>query len=429
MQDLESTGLSRLTPEEQAAVTLLLRPPSRRDAVEMLGALEAEQILTIGEQAIYAAEAARNLDHAISPAPAIVAVLKATRLCNLRCVYCRSWAEGPNQTMRFDVLARITHETLAMHGAHTVEFVWHGGEVTLLKPKFFKKMIWLQQRFRRPGQVVKNSVQSNATALTDEWLDFLAALKIGVGLSLDGPPEINDVRRIDKQGGGSTRSVLDGIRNLRARGIPYGVLMVVDEDVLRLGPERLLAFLAEEGIEQVDFLNALPENTFDDGTAHGSYLPFPDFVQFLCDTYDIWRASYQGRVKISAIEEFMDAIHRDRATTSCLWSGNCADRFITVEANGDIAPCDKYVGGPDSKMGNVLRTPLFEIIRDGKFIADAKMESAQAADAMRGCEWHSLCRGGCPHDRLLNRHFGGGNPDQDCCGMAPFFARIRASKP
>lgn len=424
MQSLESTPPLEFTPEEEAAVALLRRMHTSRDAVAMLGALDGAQLLTPGEQAIYASEAARDLAHAVSPAATIVAVLKATRLCNLRCVYCRSWAEGPNQVMRFEVLARITHETLAMHGAHTVEFVWHGGEVTLLKPKFFKKMIWLQQRFKRPGQVVKNSIQSNATHLTDEWLDFLAALKIGVGLSLDGPPEINDARRIDKQGRGSTQSVLDGIRKLRARGIPYGVLMVVDQDVLKLGPARLLEFLVEEGIEQVDFLNALPENDFDDGVAHGTFLPFSDFVRFLCDTLEVWRGAYRDRIKINVINEFVDAIHRDQKPSACLWSGDCADRIITVEANGDIAPCDKYVGGPDSRMGNVLNAPLYEIIRDSSFVAEAKRESARAAEAMRECRWHSLCRGGCPHDRTLSRHLVGAY-DGHCCGMAPFFDQIQ----
>lgn len=425
MQDLQTTELLEFTPEEQAALALLRRPPTAQDAVAMLGSLSGAQLLSPTEQAIYAAEAERDLTDAVSSASSIVAVLKATRLCNLRCVYCRSWAEGPNQVMRFDVLARITHETLAMRGAHTVEFVWHGGEVTMLKPKFFKKMIWLQQRFKQPGQVVKNAIQSNATQLTDEWLDFLAALKIGVGLSLDGPPEVNDKRRVDKQGQGSTHLVLDGINKLRARAIPYGVLMVIDQDILRLGPERLLEFLVDEGIEQVDFLNALPENDFEDGVARGSFLPFPDYVSFLCEALEIWRTQYRDRIKIGVIHEFVEAIHRARSTRACMWSGNCADRFITVEANGDIAPCDKFVGAADSKMGNVLRTPLHEIIGNAKFVADAKRESIQSKEEMNACAWHSLCRGGCPHDRMLNRHLVK-TFDAQCCGMAPLFDRIKS---
>jgi len=425
MVDLESPELAGFTPEERAAFELLTRTPTARDAVAMLGALDGRELLTLDERAIYASEAKRDLTAAVSPASTVVAIMKATRLCNLRCVYCRSWAEGPNQVMRFDVLARVTHEALAMRGARTVEFVWHGGEVTLLKPKFFKKMIWLQQRFKQPGQVVKNAIQSNATHLTDEWLDFLAALKIGVGLSLDGPPEVNDTRRVDKDGRGSTQSVLDGIRKLRARGIPYGVLMVIDQDIVRLGAQRLLAFLDGEGIEQVDFLNALPENDFDGDGPRGSFLPMPEYVRFLCETLDVWHATYRGRIKVGVIHEFVEAIHRARAPRACLWSGNCADRYITIEANGDIAPCDKFVGAADSKMGNVLQTPLYEIIRGAKFVADATEESLLAKRRMSACTWHSLCRGGCPHDRVLNRHFVAGF-DGRCCGMAPLFDRIKS---
>ena len=35
-------------------------------------------------------------------------IIKATRLCNLRCTYCHDWDVGVDQTMPFDVLATMT---------------------------------------------------------------------------------------------------------------------------------------------------------------------------------------------------------------------------------------------------------------------------------------------------------------------------------
>ena len=66
--------------------------------------------------------------------------------------------------------------------------------------------------------------------LTDDWLAFLLEHDIGVGVSLDGPPEIHDARRLDAAGRPTSARVREGIERLRAAGITrWGVLMVVDE--------------------------------------------------------------------------------------------------------------------------------------------------------------------------------------------------------
>src|ERR1700722_4462060 len=42
----------------------------------------------------------------------LYAIMKPTRLCNLRCHYCNAWREGPGNTMSFQVLAKATIEIL-----------------------------------------------------------------------------------------------------------------------------------------------------------------------------------------------------------------------------------------------------------------------------------------------------------------------------
>ena len=98
-------------------------------------------------------------------------VLKATRLCNLRCTYCRDWREGPGQTMGFDVLARVVAAALREESHSIVDFVWHGGETTLLPLSFYRKAMFLQSRFRRPGQRIGNVIQTNGTRLTPDRRD------------------------------------------------------------------------------------------------------------------------------------------------------------------------------------------------------------------------------------------------------------------
>src|ERR1700722_14762263 len=99
-----------------------------------------------------------------------ILILKATRLCNLRCTYCNSWREGPGQIMELDVLARVIRDALLAPGIDALDIVWHGGEVTLLDPKYLQRALWVQERYRRPGIDVTHSIQTNATRLNLKWI-------------------------------------------------------------------------------------------------------------------------------------------------------------------------------------------------------------------------------------------------------------------
>src|SRR5438105_7905485 len=123
---------------------------------------------------------------------AITLIIKGTRLCNLRCAYCHDWRAERDQVMPFPVLARLMAAALTDPQHAAVDFIWHGGETTLLPTTFYEKALLVQSRFRRPGQLVGNTIQTNGTRLTPEWLRFLRDNQFGVGVSVDGPPQLHD---------------------------------------------------------------------------------------------------------------------------------------------------------------------------------------------------------------------------------------------
>src|SRR5262245_45276400 len=90
-------------------------------------------------------------------------IVKATRLCNLRCAYCHDWRAGAGQTIPFEILARMTASALRDSSADEVDFIWHGGEPTVLRTSFYEKALYVQSQFQRPGQRVRNSLQTNGT--------------------------------------------------------------------------------------------------------------------------------------------------------------------------------------------------------------------------------------------------------------------------
>jgi serine-type anaerobic sulfatase-maturating enzyme len=400
---------------EQAALRALLRRAQGRPA---------EEVLSPDEREVY-----DRLRSEPDPEPSgqavLTVIMKATRLCNLRCTYCHSWRSGPNQKMSFEVLARATHGALRDPSVGSVDFVWHGGEATILPVGFYRKALWLQERLRRPGQTVLNTMQTNGTRMSDEWLAFLREHDIGVGVSLDGPPEIHDIRRLDAAGRPTSARVREGIERLQAAGISrWGVLMVVDEDVCRVGPRRILEYLDEIGVERVALLNVLPENTPAGTPLQGDYLRFPRYVEFLRDIFDVWWNEYRERIVVRELADLSGQVAGGDAQI-CVFAGECFGVYLTVEPTGEVSACDKYIDDDEYRFGHVLETGLAGA-QLSKRLDAVRRENTRAVEGMRDCRWFGVCHGGCPHDRYTGERRLPGY-DGRCCGLAPLLDDMAAT--
>ena len=403
---------------EQAALRALLGR-GRAIAVEPPGALFTPEEADLIE--CLAAEP----DPASGDCAVLTVIMKATRLCNLRCTYCHSWRAGPNQTMTFPVLAHATRDALRDPAVRIVDFVWHGGEATLVPRSFYRQALWLQERFRRPGQTVINTVQTNGTRLTDDWLEFLRDHDFGVGVSLDGPPEIHDLRRVDMGGRPTAARVRRGLERLQASGITKsGALMVVDDEIRAAGAQRVLDYLVEIGVGRVALLNVLPENTPPGAPPRGDYLPFPSFVDFLRELFHVWWPAYRERISIRELADLTGQL-TGAAPQICVFAGACFGAFLTVEPTGEVSACDKYIDDDTYRFGDVLTTGLTGA-RLSAELARVRQENARAVERMQGCRWFGVCHGGCPHDRYTGERRLPGY-DGRCCGLAPLLDDMAAS--
>lgn len=160
-----------------------------------------------------------------------------------------------------EVLARLFRDLCHSKRLNAVDVVWHGGEVTLLPIAYVRKPVWLQHYFAAPGVTFANCIQTNATRLTPEWVTFFRDYEFSVGVSIDGPPEVHDSRRLTKSGKPTWHDVKAGMDLLKESGIPYGALAVVDKCVLELGADAYLSYLHKLGIKGLAFLNAIPSNS------------------------------------------------------------------------------------------------------------------------------------------------------------------------
>lgn len=351
-----------------------------------------------------------------------VVILKATRLCNLRCTYCNSWREGPGNIMPFEVLARVIRDALRTPGIQQVDFVWHGGEVTLLPIDYLKKAVWLQQKFVAANTQVFNSIQTNATRITKEWIDFLKSYGFSVGVSIDGPPEIHDARRLTVGGRGSWKDVRKGLDQIREAGIPFGALAVIDECALQYGARKYLEYLVSLGVRAVALLNAIPPNLAAQGD-EVSYLPWQQYTQFLRDLFHAWWTDFRSDITIRELDALVETVQKGE-TSLCVFRDNCMGQYLTIEPNGDVSACDKYVGDPKYLFGNVLTEEINEMLAGSQTLRMALFDVNEKKTRMQSCPNFKLCFGGCPHDvRLSEKYIAGWSPS--CCGLSTLIDDIR----
>ena len=180
--------------------------------------------------------------------------------CNLDCDYCFFLSKEmlyPGSRFRMAEELQETYLRQLLEGHRNVPEVvvaWQGGEPTLMGLDFFRRSVELIAQYKRPGQQVLNTLQTNGTLLTDEWGEFLAGHHFLVGISIDGPREIHDRYRVDKGGKPTFDRVMRGLDVLRRNRVDYNVLTTVHAANQDRGRE-VYRFLRDEcGAEYMQFI-------------------------------------------------------------------------------------------------------------------------------------------------------------------------------
>ena len=170
-------------------------------------------------------------------------------------------------------------------------------------------------------------------------------------------------------------------------------------------------------------LNALPPNT---GEQEGKpYFPWSRYTEFLRQLFSVWWCRYRHVIAIRELEALVESI-RAGYTPLCVFRENCMGQYLTIEPNGDVSACDKYVGDPNYVFGNIRSHALSELLERSKLLALAREEVDESKRAMAACPNYRYCTGGCPHDARLAKRFTPGT-GLACCGLSHLIEDIRAA--
>lgn len=296
-------------------------------------------------------------------------IVKVSKLCNLRCVYCYEYPELANQ-QRMSVgeiatlFVRLRNHFAASvepRNRHRLHFIWHGGEPFAQPISYWKEILVQQKRIfkgRLPRGVIRNSVQSNLLLLTQNHLPLLRR-EFELGFSYD---VVNDYR-VDAAGKSSGERVRKKVDWLLQNRIPLSGIAVVSRANVDQ-PQQIAEYFLERGLgfralNLYESLDTLPQ-------IQASAVPLEAYVGFLKKLYSlsIVRKALREGCWIDPFREAMKIRSAWRAKKVCRLSESelaAKDWYLGINTNGDTyGPGDMY--HPTYRYGNVFRQSLAELL-------------------------------------------------------------------
>lgn len=354
-------------------------------------------------------------------------------ICNLDCQYCFFLAKeqlypGSQFRMTDDLLETYIQQLLDAHRTPEVTVAWQGGEPTLMGLEFFRHAVNLIEKYKKPGQIVSHTLQTNGTRLDDKWGRFFKQHNFLIGLSIDGPQPLHDAYRVDKQGRGSFDRVMQGWKILKKHNVDFNILCTVNAangdyplEVYRFFRDKLKARhiqfipiverMNENGSTLVQAGNRVTERSVKPG----------QFGQFLMTVFDEWVRRDVGTV---FIQHFDAALANWVSVTPgvCIFAKTCG-QALALEHNGDLYCCDHFVE-PDYKLGNIQETPMLELVASEKQYQFGQAKHDSLPQYCRQCEVRFACNGGCPKNRFITTPDGESGLNYLCAGYRAFFNHV-----
>ncbi len=322
-------------------------------------------------------------------------IVKVVDFCNFECEFCRYYLEREkhHSSLELDTFEKLLDKACeynVSHGHRHLTVIFHGGEPLLWGYENFEKSMKIEEKIKQKYSDFKfhNSIQTNGSLISDKWALFLKNNNFSIGISIDGPENIN----FHRNKAICTGKVLENIRLLTKQNCKYGILSVITEQHRDYSKEYY-DFLVTNNIHNVGFCYCF--DTKGENSVSNETLSF-----FLINFFELY---YNGNFKLHVREfEFAIKICLGIRVEGCTFSfrRNCGNYFA-IRPNGDICFCDSY-DLSEKPLGNILKIDFEYIKKCNEFTDIISRVSSHSNDECDSCEIHNICGGGCARHILTD---------------------------
>ncbi|QSB13831.1 FxsB family radical SAM/SPASM domain protein [Natronosporangium hydrolyticum] len=328
-------------------------------------------------------------------------ILKVVNRCNIDCDYCyvfhaadTNWRRLPprmSARVAEAAAARIADHS-ARHASTKVHVVLHGGEPLLAGREHLRTVLQTLSA-GLSGVDARVELQTNGVLLDEAWLDLLEEYRVRVGVSLDGPPAVNDLHRLDHHGRPTWQQAIRGVELLGTRPDLYaGILAVVDLDA---DPGEVHEYLAGFDPPVIDF--NLPHATHDRPPERRRPAE-AEYGQWLSAAFDAWVSADRYTHSIRMFEDIIALSYGVRGSVDSLgltWPG-----MVVIESDGSIEDVDtlKSVAEGAGRLDMSVFAHTFDDVLRHPAVARRLAPMAMLSPQCRSCPLLEVCGGGyLPH--------------------------------
>ena len=359
-------------------------------------------------------------------------LLKVASRCNINCTYCYiynradgRWTRQPvymSQKTASAATLRIA-EHCRRHEKDSAVIVLHGGEPLMAGPDRIQGYARaIAGAFQDTGVKLTVGMQSNALLFDTRYGDLMTEWGMTIGVSIDGPPEINDRYRVDHRGR-PTSAQLEKKLDLLTSSYPQiftGFLTVID---IGSDPSDVVDYLLSFNPPTIDFL--FPLDNHDRRPPGKDDFESTPYGDWLIAAYDAWTSS-GSTTRIRIFQTLLGLIIGSKTLVETF--GTDPVDLVVVESNGEIEAVDslKAVFDGATELGYDIRIHSFDEVARHVGVKARQAGVQGLCDTCRICDLVRVCGGGYYPHRYSEEN-GFQNPSIYCRDIAKLIRHIQKS--
>jgi len=291
------------------------------------------------------------------------------------------------------------------HGVKELSITFHGGEPLLGGVQHIDLLSSIIRKVFANSYIhVTIGVQSNGLLFTPEIADLMLERGMTLGISIDGPPKVNDIYRVDRMGRPSSARLEEKLKLIvsdQYRKIFDGFLCVIN---IESDPLEVTKYLLSYNPPQIDFL--LPDYNYD-RVPPGKEVDvrLTPYADWLIRIFDYWFTTNNT----TNIKLFNSIIRRLLGASSWVETiGLDPVQFVVIETNGSIEALDAlkstYQGA--TELGYNIFDNDFDVVARHKSIRNRQIGIEELCQKCKECPVVDICGGGyLPHRYSSERGF------------------------
>lgn len=318
-----------------------------------------------------------------------------TDLCNLNCKYCyiphdiRKNGENMSEERLKEALGILKdYFSRTIPDARLPQIIFHGAEPLMNKKALFAAIDEYREDFLF-------GLQTNATLLEADDIEFLKRHEVAVGVSLDGHVEqIADRTRLNWEGEGSYAKVVSVIEAFKGYK-RFSVICTLTKENIENAVD-MVEFFHGHRVETC-LLNILRctqdysrELKPDEDEAAGH------FIKALERSHELYNETGHKLVVANFANILLSVVapaaRRLMCDISPCGGGRC---FFAVSASGDLFPCSEFIGLEEFNSGNIFKDKIEDIL-ETEPVRKVTTRLVENIDPCKRCAIRHFCGSPCP---------------------------------